>query len=332
MTTFVIGAGASLHAGYPLATELGNGLTDWLAANRTEANDLYGENLRLLRKLYGDLHNLEQILTEIEECPPDSIASTMDDIARRNAIRNMRLMIPEYFRSLRERPASLYERLARKEVRPGDVVITLNYDLALERELKKAGLWEMGDGYGFSLGIGTLPLSSVHVIKLHGSANWLEVLFNGMTGFFQYSSNPLGCRPIILPGEFKFFGYPDDMRDPMLPSGPAAGYPAIIPPTFNKRFYENTSYGRELERFWVTIWSSAEAALRSAEKLVMIGYSMPKADDKARELILKKTSRNAQVEIFCGRDTDSIFNTFASSGFSHVSAPGNHMFEDYLQT
>jgi hypothetical protein len=239
-------------------------------------------------------------------------------------------MIPEYFRSLRASPSRLYENLARNKVRSGDAVITFNYDLALERELKKAGLWEIGDGYGFPLGIETIPSSSVRVFKLHGSANWLEILFNGMTGFFQYSSNPLGCRPIILPGEFSFFGYPDNLRDPMLGSGSGGGCPAIIPPMFNKRFYENTSYGRELERFWVTIWSSAEAALRSAEKLVMIGYSMPKADDKARELILKKTNRKARIEIFCGGDTELISDTFAGDGFSDVNTLGNHLFEDYL--
>jgi hypothetical protein len=331
MTTFVLGAGASLHAGYPLAAGLGNRLTDWLAENPNEVNELYGSNLRSLRELYGDLNDLEQILTEIQECPPDSIASTMDDIGRRYAIRNMRLMIPEYFRSLRVRPSRLYEKFARTKVRPDDVVITFNYDVALERELKKAELWEIGDGYGFSLGIEAIPFSPVRVFKLHGSCNWLEIPFQGMTGFFQSSLPPLGSRPIILPAEFEFLGYPDGVSDPETPSGAAGAYPAIVLPTLNKRFYENTSYGRELESFWSSLWTHAETALRSSDRIVILGYSMPRADEKARELLLNKANRSAHIEIFCARDTGAICDAFSSNGFPDVTTLGNHLFEDYLE-
>jgi hypothetical protein len=239
-------------------------------------------------------------------------------------------MIPEYFRSLRVRPSPLYEKLARTKVRPDDVVITFNYDLALERELKKAGLWEIGDGYGFSLGLEAIPFSRVRVLKLHGSANWLEIPFQGMTGFFQSSSPPLGSRPIILSGDFKFVGYPEGVRDPASPRGAPGAYPAIILPTLNKRFYEHTSYGRELEYFWNSLWASAERALRSSDEIVILGYSIPRADKKARELLLDKANRGAHIEVFCGQDTQAVCHAFSSNGFSDVTTLGNHLFEDYL--
>jgi len=200
MTTSVLGAGASCHAGYPLANELGDALVAWLAQNPTPVNEMYGGNIKELGQLYGNLQDLERILTDLENCPSGSRAATLDAASRRYAIRDMRIMIPEFFRSLRQQPAGHYERLARERIQPGDVVITLNYDLALERELRRAGLWEIGDGYGFSLGIDGIPRSQVTILKLHGSANWLEVVFSGMKGVFQAPPDTFGSRPVVFPG------------------------------------------------------------------------------------------------------------------------------------
>jgi hypothetical protein len=330
VTTYVLGAGASHHAGYPLANQLGDSLVNWLAENPGPINELYGANLSALHKLYGNLRNLEQILAELEDCPPGSLASTVDDIARRSAIRNLRIMIPEFFRSLRARPSPLYMQLAQQHIRPGDVVITFNYDLACERELKHAGLWEIGDGYGFSLGMNAIPRSQVTVLKLHGSANWLEVVFQGMKGFFQGPPTAFGDRPVIFPGEFAFLGYASDSRDPLTPGDRPGAIPAIIVPTLKKRFYDQTSSGRELESFWNHLWVSAEHALWSSERIVMVGYSMSAADEKARSLLLQKSNRAARIEIFCGRSTTSIASDFDAHGFRDVSAVEGHHFEDFL--
>jgi hypothetical protein len=330
MTTYVLGAGASCHAGYPLAIDLGGDLVAWLARNPTPVNEKYGTDIRELQKLYRNLRDLEQILTELEDSPPGSRAAKMDAANRRRAITNMRIMIPEFFRSLRKKPADLYERLARERIQPGDVVITLNYDVALERELKRARLWEIGDGYGFPMGIDAIPQSRVTILKLHGSANWLEVAFKGMTGFFQAPPNSLGSRPIVLPGELDFLGYSIDLRDPLGPSGTAGAFPAIIMPTLNKRFYEQTSFGPELTSFWDHLWKSAERALLSSERIVVIGYSMPAGDQRARSLLLERSNRNAIVDIFCGQSTNQVSALFTSQGFGRVNAARGCHFEDYL--
>lgn len=323
MTTYILGAGASFHAGYPLASELGDALVAWLAQNPNPVNEMYGSNLRELYKLYGNLQDLDQVLTDLEDCPLGSRAATMNAAARRYARRNMKLMIPEFFRFLRQRPASLYERLARERIQPGDVVITFNYDLALERELRRAGLWEISNGYGFSLGIEAIPQSSVAILKLHGSVNWLEVAFSGMRGFSQGPPNAFGSRPVVFPGEFDFLGYAADIRDPLAPSGSAGAFPAIIMPGLKKRSYEQTS-------FWNDLWASAESALWSCERIVMIGYSMPRADEDARSLLLEKSNRNATIEIFCGGGTSKISEMFSARGFRcEISARGHH-FEDFL--
>lgn len=287
MTTFILGAGASLHAGYPLASNLGEEIERWLTREiATPAGQLYGETLRSLRKLYGNLTNLEQILSELDESPPGCRAGSWADTERKHAYRAIRILIPEFFRHIRNDTASLYGELARSVIRRGDCVITFNYDTALERELKRAGLWEIGDGYGFSLAISSIPASPIRVLKLHGSVNWVQPAFGGMTGFFQGGPTAFGDRPVIMPTEFGHMGYAAELRDPLTPAGTFGGLPAIITPTLNKRFYDRTSGGIEMAGFWDGLWNIAGVELASAERIVVVGYSMPLADKRARDLLL----------------------------------------------
>ena len=330
MTAYVLGAGASYHAGYPLAGDLGDSLIAWLKRSPNQVNDQYGANLCELDRIYGGLSGFEQILTELEDCPATSRAASIADVDRRSMLRNLKVMIPEFFRALREGPAPLYRRLAGLHMRPDDVVITFNYDVACERELKRAGLWEIDDGYGFALGIPTMPRSQVRVLKLHGSVNWLELAFRGQTGFFQSPPNLLGDRPIILPGEFDFLGY-RGVRDPLGPLGDRAGaFPATIMPTSKKRFYSETSFGRELEAFWGSLWDAAALALGSADRIVIVGYSMSAVDERARALLLESSNRSANIQIFCGESTERISREFAASGFDQVNGVAGQRFEDFL--
>ena len=128
-------------------------------------------------------------------------------------------------------------------MRPGDVVLTFNFDVALERELKRAGLWEIGDGYGFSLGPDLTPPSKVRVLKLHGSTSW------------RVGNNLLVERPVVLfDNDLEYLGYPG-LKDPQAPRQPSASLPSLIMPALNKRFYYDMSFVREWE-------SSAARAIR----------------------------------------------------------------------
>lgn len=83
MRTFVFGAGASVHSGYPLASKLWSALERW----------------------------------------------------------GSEVIAPEEYRDV----------FAREILVPDDLVITLNYDVSLDRELQRSGNWTALDGYGFSL-------------------------------------------------------------------------------------------------------------------------------------------------------------------------------------
>ncbi len=332
MIAFVLGAGASLHAGYPLTAHLGNYLHDWARQNDAF---MWRGYLEELFEQYGGLADLERILTELHERPAGSPAAASSKMHCGNTIGGLKVAIPEFFHSVRGNSIpgrDLYRELARSKIHYGDAILTFNYDLACERALRTEGTWEIGDGYGFSLGVGITPPSKTKVLKLHGSTNWLGILFDGNMGFSQ-ASNVYGPRPCLF-GErdFTYLGYSKDVRDPLCMGITRTGAdPALILPTLHKNFFHQTSFGREWEPFWNYIWEQAQQSLRFAEKIVIIGYSMPEADERARDLLLKHLNPDAEILVFSGSRTGGICEDFRKSGFQTVNSFGSGYFEDYLK-
>jgi hypothetical protein len=95
----------------------------------------------------------------------------------------------------------------------------------------------------------------------------------------------------------------------------------MILPGRNKQLYVSTSTNRrERERFWSGLWGQAAKALQEADEIVIIGYSLPFADTQARELIFKKSNRNALLVICCGSRSNDLGSEFVQAGFlrAHV--------------
>ena len=316
MVAFVFGAGASLHAGYPLTAHLGNHLHDWARQNDAF---MWRGYLEELFEQYGGLADLERILTELHEQPPGSPAAASSKMHCGNTIGGLRVAIPEFFHSVRGNSIpgrDLYRELARSKLRDGDTILTFNYDLACERALRTEGAWEIGDGYGFSLGVGMAPPSKTKILKLHGSTNWLGILFDGNMGFCA-ASNVFGPSPCLF-GErdFTYLGYSGDVRDPLCKGlSRAGGDPALILPTLHKNFFHQTTFGREWEFFWNCIWEQAQQSLHSAEKIVMIGYSMPEADERARELLLENSIPMLKFSCSLVRGQSPFVKTSARAAF-----------------
>lgn len=332
MVTYVLGAGASLHAGYPLTVDLGNSLHAWVCQNDFTSRGYIEE----LHEQNGGLADLERILTDLHERPVGSWAAAVGRTYCGSTLGGVRVAIPEYFYRLRQSPIKgpdLYLAWARGKVRSGDVILTFNYDLACERALRTEGLWEIGDGYGFLLGPEIIPPSKVKVLKLHGSTNWLGMLFGGNRGFSQVSSGAYGPRPCLFGGrDFSYLDYPDDVRDPHAKGiSSTGGDPALILPTLHKNFFQQTSFGREWEPFWNYMWSEAAQALNASEKIVVIGYSMPRADERARELLLKRSNHKAEILVFSGSTSSAICEEFRKERFRSVTSWGRGYFEDFLE-
>jgi hypothetical protein len=167
--------------------------------------------------------------------------------------------------------------------------------------------------------------------KANGSTNWLGILFGGNMGFSQASSF-YDHRPAVFgKPEFAFLGYAEDMRDPLTAHiTRTGGNPALILPTLHKNFFHQTTFGHEWEPFWDEIWRQAGVSLRISKKVVIIGYSMPFTDERARNLILKCTNPDAEVLVFSGPASGSICQTFQSCGLKTAVSAGSGYFEDFL--
>jgi hypothetical protein len=225
-------------------------------------------------------------------------------------------MIPLYFNSLRSQHADLYRAFAEDVLAPGDAVITLNYDLALDREMKRAGKWRIGNGYGFEIGNISLGDSPCRLFKLHGSTNWRGELFKGSEGFGQTSRTDLslGQRPIIDPSEFEFLEY-SNASDPQGHNG-RVRIESIIMPTAKKKFYKETSLGREWEGFWDSLWRQAGGALKSSNEVYVIGYSVPEYDSRASSLLARAVDSGTKIKVCCHKGTASVVESLRKLGHS----------------
>lgn len=142
----------------------------------------------------------------------------------------------------------------------GDDIISFNYDCVLEDALKSYGneKWNPRYGYGFNLGAGGKKLtgdqhwrpdlpagkeSTVHLYKLHGSLHFQ--ITDAKSGHkVNLKQHPYTKRA----GNLNF---------------------SIIPPEWQKAYDQGA---------FASLWKQASAAIHRAERLVMVGYSLPPTD------------------------------------------------------
>jgi hypothetical protein len=321
--TYVFGAGASKHAGYPLASELSGALVNY-ARLSVEPDCEWGHWLSRdqLQSLLSPVKDFEALITELEEAPPRPCWKKVT-VYPKVILAGLTSALCNYFDSIRHQEAPLYCRFARQIVNRDEIISSFNYDTALERELRLAGNWEMSDGYGFSvylyssLGLPTIPESPVQVLKLHGSTNWIDLVCSGIEGHHKIV-NFLGPRPVILPQEVEYLDYLG-YRDSEFNGGSTERSGSLILPSLQKRYFTPTSIDPSERRpFWTALWDNAHHALRTADEIIIVGYSLPLADARARQLILESSNRKARIVICCGSDSNRICGEFKSQGFVDV--------------
>jgi hypothetical protein len=326
-TVYVFGAGASKHVGYPLVSTMGTEMLSWMSKRQG-----YQYTADWLREAFGDSPNLEDIITELDSHiksleGSDKLEDRLQRTLAAEQRKNLRVALPIWFMEIHAKPAPAYQCFAEKIVQQGDVVITFNYDDSLERELKRAGKWDISQGYGFQIGQ-SLERSPVLVLKLHGSMNWLVSIFNGIrSGSFAIGGNgSLGQCPCIATDFLKYLGYEE--MDGTFPGG--GGFPSLILPGRTKEFYYRTSFGPEHEEFFSSLWSQAGTALRRADKLVLCGYSLLPVDQRACNLLLAEPRKNTNILVVSGDDGRRIANDFRSAGFDRVECFNGGYFEVWV--
>jgi hypothetical protein len=339
MRTFIFGAGASVHAGYPLATELWPVMERWARATFPEGHH-FRDAVDTMNAEFDVSKSFELVLMELDNriepflktrpATDQGLREKVMLVYLRSAIKSM---IPFYFNSLRSQPADLYRIFASDLLARGDVVITFNYDLAVDRELEQSGKWNIGSGYGFSIEGITVEDSPCKLLKLHGSTNWTGEPFQGSLGFSQgsWENLSLGQRPIIHSSEFGYLGY-SNSRDPQCHDGPVR-IESLIMPTANKQFFNETSLGREWEGFWDSLWYPAGKALEASKEVFLVGYSIPGYDTRARDLLATKIANDAQIEVCCHNGTTGVIkslNQLIRSRNVHVCPTRATTFEDWI--
>jgi hypothetical protein len=329
MTTYVLGAGASCSAGYPLANTMASKLLQWMERPIHDPDSYaarYPAAARFFEESFAPVENVEDLVTAIHQRIDEYGNGTREQRARRALLANeygvLKNAVREWFAEIQRGVAltsSAYRDFSRNIVAKGDCIVTFNYDVSLERELRLAGKFEVGDGYGFPIE-GLPGKSGTKVLKLHGSTNWLALLFGGMTsGFSAFRhGNTLGARPAIPKNELSFLGYAD-AADPAFGEGGAA-LPVMIFPARSKDFDFAANTGLEYAGFWNELWRQAAAAVQSAARVVICGYSLLPVDERARKLLLTAPSKNAEIVVASGEDTERIARDYREAGYAGAAA------------
>jgi hypothetical protein len=149
-------------------------------------------------------------------------------------------------------------------LRRGDTVVTFNWDLLLESALWRAGKWHFADGYGFQCR--DAPESAqtqIKIFKLHGSVNWAQESPMDVTAEIEHKAD-------------FFEGAAGDRETYRKRRGSWNMGRNLVVPSYVKDISAN--------RLFLRLWSQAQAALREADEIIAIGFSLNKADSAARSL------------------------------------------------
>jgi hypothetical protein len=208
-----------------------------------------------------------------------------------------------------------YDRLVGK-LGSGDTVISLNYDTLLDSALVRAG-WDPRVGYrlvGGKAKIEWTPasedtgrLSTVSLLKLHGSVNWF------VRGSYSNLAKIFDSKPVRVTAP-RINDISGHIRQ-------------IVPPIYGKLFGHT---------HWRKIWKDAYKALCDAEVLVVMGCSLVDTDFHLRALIgrvAKHRKQNGQryKKLIAVADVKTRRKWLGALKATYQTKEGYKSFEAFLQ-
>ena len=187
-------------------------------------------------------------------------------------------------------------------------IITFNYDLVFDKLIL-----DRYDAVDYGLPRANVYVkprsldiwSGIRMLKLHGSLNWTRCDSCGRIDVFQKSRAHLERRKGCTSG--------------------CRGYrnPVIVPPV------------RDKERFLGSgnpIWKKALEELQEADKVVLIGYSVPEADAAARALLAQTLGRdNPDAEVVIINSNPDALCTAEQRLGRRSSLPSATPFKDFVR-
>ncbi|HEX2665400.1 MAG TPA: hypothetical protein VHM93_21400 [Candidatus Acidoferrum sp.] len=152
-----------------------------------------------------------------------------------------------------------------KLLRPGDRILTFNWDILHEVILWRAKLWSYRDGYGFQCGKQgeNDEFTKILLLKLHGSVNWVQ----------ENDSGPVS--EIANVADF-FVDSKDWEPRPHYAQAQSDSGRKLVLPTYLKDISSN--------RVLLDVWTKAHSLIARANELYVIGYSLHPVDHPARLL------------------------------------------------
>jgi NAD-dependent SIR2 family protein deacetylase len=281
----LLGAGASASVGAPLMRGFIDRARDFAKLNLfgpdtlndvSATIDFYDSLRSYFRITEEDIENVENLLSlaELADLIPnlpfsDSLHPQLANSIRRFVeavlVKAIRLPAPDSPQWLGLDFGPVHKRLVAALAHYGKKisVITLNYDCVLEY-----ACYSMGVPFTYDRGRG----EGVEILKLHGSINWLSCrqpscLEHGKVHVAELRYESITHEPDT------------GTVEPLIPDCPSCSTqlrPHIVPPTWAKPLDDDT-----LRQAWARAFNQ----LAAAEALVVIGYSLPDADPKVRELL-----------------------------------------------
>ena len=291
-TVFILGAGFShaIYSGMPLVSQLSRRLARYELSHTDSAVNY------LLEK------NFEEALAYLVERKPwmGEIEHLQHQIILQKLTRNIGYAISkdqrEALRQIRSATSHWAIDLVSWWHRNQATVLTLNYDVIVEALANRVLYESRGDSKGLlacariyprvlvpgGVRSGAVMLSdsstaekTFRLLKLHGSINWYYSGMHDSRGEVIYFTPPDSV--------------PEDPGDP-LPESVSDKVPFIVPPVPSK----GSLVSHESVR---AMWTSASQALQHADRLVIMGYSMPPNDHLISQLLRERFKPGAKVEI-----------------------------------
>lgn len=305
---FILGAGASKFAGYPLALDLwrfardGGGGDVTADKRRKSVIDGFERIFAVIPPAEYDRPNLEEICTLLDLAEIGVAPLSLEHTDWRQLRPMLIGMIAEAFQSHehkfqtevvsgqrahgihgdyafnlgldRDHVMSVLDRWA-GILRQGDTIITFNWDLLHDSALWRAGKWHYNDGYGFecsdSQGDARSP---IRLLKLHGSVNWAQQNDSDLCPAIEHKATFLSPAHdgagIYTRGAGQW----------------SEGRPLITP-----SYLKDPSSNRLL----LTLWNQASDVISGSQELIVIGYSLNRADAPARHLFGSALLRNEKI-------------------------------------
>jgi hypothetical protein len=170
--------------------------------------------------------------------------------------------------------------------------------------------WAPGDAHLQSTQVETLRL-----LKLHGSLNWY---------WRPGDQSGVSVARRSLPG---YFGAPKSYRDEQRRREVPGRSPFVVPPASSKSQYYSNPIAKEM-------WSQAAQRLRSADQVVILGYSLPSTDvtfsNMLRESILERECSVVVADL----DPEPVRDRLVSLGLApssvRIGASGHAAIEDFV--